>query len=209
MTGGIRPDEWWNPSIDYALMEAQIETHPGEKFLYYNALPNLLSAIISKSTKLTIKEFAEKNLFEPLNIKCAYWKKEGGYYSGRSNTYFTPRDIARLGTLYLQKGNINGKQIIDSLWIDKSFKNYADSDETFFLKGYEVNQVGYGYLWWIMEANGYTYYSAYGAGDQFLLINPETNTIFVIAQLYKDSWFEQKEDVDLLFELLSIVDSKK
>ena len=99
--------------------------------------------------------------------------------------------------------------VIDSLWIDKSFKNYADSDETFFLKGYEVNQVGYGYLWWIMEANGYTYYSAYGAGDQFLLINPETNTIFVIAQLYKDSWFEQKEDVDLLFELLSIVDSKK
>ena len=207
MRGGMKPKEWWNPSINYALLEAPVESNPGQSFLYYNALPHLLSAIISKSTNLTIKEFADKNLFEPLDMKCAYWKKDGEYYSGRSNTYFTPRDLARLGILYLQKGSIDGKQLIDTLWIDKSFQNYADSDKHFFLTGYEVNQVGYGYLWWIIKANEKTYYCAYGAGDQFLLINPMSNTIIVISQYYKDTWFEKKEDINLLQELLLIVDN--
>lgn len=209
MTGGLKPKEWWNPSIDYALLEAPVEKKPGEKFLYYNALPNFLSVIISKSTKLSLKQFAEKNLFEPLGIKCAYWKKDGEYYSGRSNTYFTSRDIARLGSLYLNKGIINGKQIIDSSWVAKSFKNYAESDKNFFLTGESLNQTGFGYLWWTFEANDIVYYGAYGAGDQFLLINPNDNTIVVIGQIYKDTWFEKKEDIDMASELLSIIHNKK
>ena len=207
MTSGLKPNEWSNPSIDYALSNAPFEKEPGEKFLYYNALPMLLSAIITKSTNLTIKEFAEKNLFEPLGMKCAYWKKEGEYYSGRSNTYFTSRDLARLGSLYLKKGNINGKQMIDSSWIEKSFKNYAESDKNFFLTGDNYHQTGYGYLWWISEANNTVYYSAYGAGDQFLLINPANKTIIVISQFYKDTWFEKKENVNSVGELLSIIDN--
>jgi len=208
MTGGLKPEEWWNPSIDYALLEAPIDTTPGSKFLYYNALPHLLSAIISKSTNLSIKEYAEQYLFKPLEIKCAYWKKDGEYYSGRSNTYFTPRDLARLGSLYLNKGKINGEQIIDSLWVEKSFINYSDSDENFFLTDQSLKQTGYGYLWWIFDANNIVYYSAYGAGDQFLLINPLDNTIVVISQIYKETWFEKKEDIDKVSELLSIINNK-
>ena len=208
MTGGLKPEEWWNPSTDYAILEAPCEKKPGEKFLYYNALPNLLSIIISKSTNLSIKEFAERNLFEPLDMKCAFWKKDGEYYSGRSNTYFTSRDLARLGSLYLNKGNINGKQIIDSSWVENSFKNYAESDKNFFLTDHSLNQTGYGYLWWTFEANDIVYYSAYGAGDQFLLIDPADNTIVVIGQIYKETWFEQKEDIDIISELLSIIKNK-
>ncbi|MEN8155024.1 MAG: serine hydrolase [Acidobacteriota bacterium] len=209
MTGGLKPKEWWSPGIDYALLEASVEKKPGEKFLYYNALPNLLSAIISRSTKLSIKKFAEIYLFEPLGMKCAFWKKDGEYYSGRSNTYFTSRDLARLGSLYLNKGVINGEQIIDSSWIDKSFKNYAESDKNFFLTGESLNQTGYGYLWWTLETDDEVYYSAYGAGDQFLLINPKDNTIVVIGQIYKDTWFEKKENIDMVSELLSIIHTNK
>ena len=204
MTGGIEPEKWWNPNIDYALLQAPMKSNPGEKFYYYNALPHMLSVVITKSSELTIKEFAENHLFDPLGINCAYWKKDGKYFSGRSNTYFTPRDLARLGSLYLKKGNIDGNQIIDTTWIDNSFMNYADSDQNFFLTGHKVNQTGYGYLWWILEAGNTTYYAAYGAGDQFLIINPLDNTIVVVSQLYKDTWFEKKEDIDKLYELLKI-----
>ncbi|WP_242094354.1 serine hydrolase domain-containing protein [Aestuariivivens sediminicola] len=207
MSGGLHPDKWWNPSIKYALLKAPVESKPGDKFLYYNALPHMLSAIISKATNHSIREYAETYLFRPLEINCAYWQKEEGYYSGRSGTYFTPRDLARLGTLYLQKGNVNNVQILDTLWIEKSFKNYADTDDKFFLRGHEVNQIGYGYLWWIMEANEKKYFAAYGAGDQCLLINPESNTIILITQHFKQSWFDKKEDLDLLEEFISIVDN--
>jgi len=209
MTAGLKPKEWWNPDIDIALLEAPIGKEPGEEFLYYNALPDILSMIISKSTNLSLKKFAEINLFEPLEMKCAYWNKDGKYYSGRSSTYFTSRDLARLGSLYLNNGNINGKQIIDSSWIEKSFENYAESDINFFLTGHSLNQTGYGYLWWTFEAGDKVYYSAYGAGDQFLLIDPTDNTIIVISQVYKETWFEQKEDIDMISELLSIIKNSK
>ncbi|MCK5005121.1 MAG: hypothetical protein KAS21_08530, partial [Candidatus Aminicenantes bacterium] len=53
------------------------------------------------------------------------------------------------------------------------------------------------------------YYGAYGAGDQFLLINPKDNTIVVIGQIYKETWFEKKEDIDMISKLLSIIHNKK
>src|SRR3972149_7394063 len=41
-------------------------------------------------------------------------------------TYFTPRDMARLGYLYMNNGNINGNQIVPAEWVEQSITNYTN-----------------------------------------------------------------------------------
>lgn len=126
-----------------------------------------------------------------------------GYYAGGDETYFTARDLARFGELYLNKGKVNGVQLLDSSWVEKSFTNYTKESKYFrTLDCYQ--EVGYGYLWWLLNYNGKIVYTARGKGGQHLLILPEENIVAVILQ----EWNLQKDVVKenaYLCKLLSIL----
>jgi CubicO group peptidase (beta-lactamase class C family) len=92
-------------------------------------------------------------------MQNAFWRKLDPYYCGGDESYYTARDLARFGQLYLNKGNIDGKQILDSAWVDKSFSNYTTRSAAFrSTTAYE--EVGYGLSWWIFKKDNETIYSA-------------------------------------------------
>ncbi len=76
------------------------------------------------------------------------------------------RDMAKFGSLYLNEGTHNGKQILSTLWIREST---------------EMNTNQYGYLWWLREEDGIFSYCAVGDGGNMICCIPERELVVVIA----------------------------
>jgi CubicO group peptidase (beta-lactamase class C family) len=204
MQGGfIGPDGSQN--VEKVLLKEKVKKEKiGNEFKYFTGSHMLLSAIISNSTQTDTKTFAEKELFKPLHMNCAFWRNVDGYYCGGDETYYTARDLARFGTLYLNDGKVNGQQLVDSTWIKKSLTNYVKESKSFrMLDCYE--EIGYGFSWWILKFNNRTFFTARGKGGQYVLLIPDKNIIIVVFQewnLKKDF----KTENAFLCRLLSILD---
>ena len=186
-----------------SLVDIGTNKKPGTNFKYFTGSQALLSAIITKSTSQSTKEFAQENFFEPIGIKNGFWRLQDGYYCGGGESYYTARDLARVGQVYLNKGKVGSKQIVSEDWIDKSFTNYTDSSNDFRVLD-DYTEVGYGYCWWILNYQGHKIYTARGKGLQYLMVIPEIKAVVVIIQ----EWNLKKEfDIEnnLLCDLLSIL----
>jgi CubicO group peptidase (beta-lactamase class C family) len=169
--------------VRYAL-NLPLRYDPGQVFLYSSVQTNLLSAILTKASGLSTKAFAEKYIYGPLGISIAQWYQDPqGYYLGGHAMYISPRDMARFGFLYLQKGRIDLRQIVPSVWIEESWQCTGHS-------GWDwgpVQNEGYGYQWWMGKLGGYDIFFAAGKGGQFIITVPELEMV-VVTTADGDSW---------------------
>lgn len=170
-------EEHWAPYaqspdwVEYALSLPLIH-NPDEDWHYSTPHTNLLSVILTKTANMSTREFAEEHLFEPLRISPSYWHQDPqGYYTGGHEMYYTSRDLARFGLLYLNNGSFNKKQIISKEWVQESIIDYSDGGVSL--------QEGYGYQIWLQEMGGYNTFSARGYGGQFVFCVPELDIVVV------------------------------
>jgi CubicO group peptidase (beta-lactamase class C family) len=164
-------DDWMKFAI-----ECPLAADPGETWAYSTPSSHILSGIITKATGKTALNFANPYLFDPLNINVARWSSDPLWYSrGGWGMYFTPRNMARLGYLYLNNGFVDGKQILPEEWVEESTKRYSEG-----IHWYQYfEEYGYGYLWWIAKAHGWDVYYAGGHGGQRIINIPGLNMIIV------------------------------
>ena len=76
-------------------------------------------------------------------------------------------DFAKIGRLYLNKGNWQGKQIVSKKWVSESTKTDTTNGSVWFYK----------YQWWIPTETGD--FMAEGILGQFVYVNPSKNLIIV------------------------------
>ena len=164
---------------------------PGTKYQYDSGGVILLSAILKKASGQHADEFLEEHLFIPLGIERKWWIRnfEGHPHTG-GGLRLRPRDMAKFGLLYLQKGKWNGKQIIPEWWVNESFKKRVDFD----VEG-RGHETGYGYLWWIQEPDAnnkedHIVYSARGAFGQYIFIIPDHDMVIVVTADTKGEVYE-------------------
>jgi len=174
-------NDWVKHAIELPLVH-----NPGEGWHYGTPQTNLLAVIISKASNMSTREFAETYLFNPLNISIAQWYQDPqGYYTGGHEMYFTPRELAQFGLLYLYNGSLNGEQIVPKNWVQDSIMDYSNREIEFDvamtggLKSDFYKGTGYGYQWWLKEMRGYTSFSARGLGGQFIFCFPELDMVVV------------------------------
>lgn len=146
---------------------------PGERYAYATPQTHLLTAILTKVTKMDVLSFANKFLFHPLNIKGVTWRKTfDGIYMGGSDMFMTPREMLQLGVLYLNDGEFNGKQIISKTWIKQSIKGDHPLSK--------ISSIDtYGYLWKKWNVNGFEAYRAAGFGGQYIINIPSLSMTIV------------------------------
>lgn len=166
-------------------------------FQYNSAAAHLLSAIITRSTGRCAREFAATHLFGPLGIdlpaddtlhdqsQAAVFSNRGagwptdphGNSTGGWGLVLRPRDMARFGLLYLNRGQWNGVQIVPTWWVEESVTPHTP---------------GYGYLWWLRDVNGVFVFSAAGRGGQHIFCVPEHELVVVVAsepgERFRDPW---------------------
>ncbi|MEP0131888.1 MAG: serine hydrolase [Eudoraea sp.] len=165
-------NEW----IKYVLNKPT-DTPPGTRFEYNSGASVLLGKIVRIITGKRIDKWAEEKLFEPLGITDYYWKKTpNGEIDTEGGLYLKAEDLAKLGTLFLNKGKWQNQQIVSESWVTASISpivNDVNPDND--------SKVGYGYQWWIPEhSNGKSnIFAGNGYGGQFLMVVPEYNLIVV------------------------------
>src|SRR5438309_1338084 len=81
---------------------------------------HLLAAIITKLEGMSALEYAKAKLFGPLGINEVFWPRDPqGISMGGYGLNLQPRDMAKIGYLYLRKGVWEGQQLLPPAWIDK------------------------------------------------------------------------------------------
>jgi len=107
-------------------------------------------------------------LFEPLGITGAAWDTDAaGTPIGGWGLKLTPREMAKLGYLYLSGGRWDGRQIVSTDWVKTATRKHTSTD----------SELGYGYQWWIYPSWGA--YAALGRYGQTIFVVPNLDLIVV------------------------------
>ena len=102
------------------VLDRPMSSAPGDGFNYNSGNPHVLSAIITKMTGMSALEYAKAKLFGPLGITDVFWAHDPqGISIGGYGLYLEPRDMAKIGYLYLRNGAWEGKQLLPPAWADK------------------------------------------------------------------------------------------
>jgi len=170
----------------------------GERWQFSTTSPHLLSGIITKASGMSTREFAEKHLFDPLKISPTNWRQDPkGYYTGGFGMYFTPRDIARFGYLYLQGGMVDGQQIVPLAWIEESLQPYIATARTY----PTFEEEGFGFLWHVGRMSEYNVTFAVGEGGQLILNIPELDMLLVTTADAGVTRYDSGKHTESVFEL--------
>lgn len=189
MTTGIRWDEtsvaYTDPANNCAAMEAKedwiqyvleqpMAEEPGRKWVYNSGGTQLLSYVLEKATGRAADDYAREHLFGPLGIEFAWKRTPKGLADTEGGLYLRPRDLARIGQLYLQDGVWEGKRLFPEGWVKESTTPHVA------LEGGGA----YGYKWWIApraRPGAPFAYAARGYGGQLLFVVPELRLVAVFT----------------------------
>jgi CubicO group peptidase (beta-lactamase class C family) len=185
-------DDWLSYILDIPL-----RYEPGLKWEYTSMEPDLLGIIISRTSNLTLIEFASKYLFEPIGIKHCEWEitPEGrGYAAGSS--YMKPVDMLKIAQLVKNNGNWNGRQIVSKEWINESTYCKTKVEMSFLywsgIKDATYTSATYGYLWYreLLEYKNIKteILFASGNGGQYMMILEDYNTAIVFTGSNYGNW---------------------
>jgi CubicO group peptidase (beta-lactamase class C family) len=154
-------------SVKYVL-DKPMALAPGSQFNYCSGCSHVLSAILQQATGANTLDYAEKNLLKPLGINNLRWDKDpSGIPIGGWGLQLTPREMAKLGYLYLHDGAWEGRQIVSSAWVQAATQQHTETD----------GDLGYGYQWWVYPSFGA--YTALGLEGQTIFVVPEEDLIVV------------------------------
>jgi CubicO group peptidase (beta-lactamase class C family) len=167
------------------VLNKTMAVEPGSQFNYCSGCSHVMSAIIQETTGVSTLEFAQRRLFEPLNISNFHWGLDGsGIPNGGWGLEMTPRDMAKFGYLFLNEGTWDGQQIVPSNWVRLSTQTGLPTGEV----------VDYAYQWWVDSASGL--YAAQGLNGQKIYVIPGLELVVVFTANMDDTTpiFELVED---------------
>jgi CubicO group peptidase (beta-lactamase class C family) len=159
----VQSTDW----VKFVLDEPMIYP-PGSHFSYCSGCSHVLSAILQKTTGTTGRDFAEQYLFTPLGITNVRWDTDrAGAPIGGWGLQLTPREMAKLGYLYLHNGQWDGQQIVSAAWVADASQKHTPA----------TGNLGYGYQWWTYPS--LSAYTALGRYGQTIFVVPASDLVIV------------------------------
>ena len=157
VTEMLHSPDWVKFILDRPMLNA-----PGDAFNYSDGDAQLLSAIITRLTGMSAMEYGKAKLFGPLGIKEMFWAHAPqGISMAGYGLYLQPRDMAKIGYLYLRNGVWEGKQLLSPQWIDKMAHSNTEHSN----------------LFWVLPAKHV--YMALGAYRQVIMVFPDLDVVTV------------------------------
>ena len=191
MTSGLLWDETYAPGSDSTKILFQVhsasevaltsgQAHPpGRQFYYSSGTTNLLSRYLHDRLGggQAQLDFFSREILQPLGMRDTIFEPDpSGVFVGSSYIYASGRDWARLGLLMLDRGAINGRQLLDETWVDRAIAaNASDNDQR------------YGYQFWLNGGAGALRwpelpadaYAMQGNRGQVVMVIPSARTVLV------------------------------
>ena len=175
LMGAQRPKITEKDWVKYVL-RAPVIHKPGTVFQYNNAGPYLLGILIQRITGMSLVDYLMPRLFEPLGIPRPQDEKDPlGNTFGAGGLQLNVSELAKLGLLYLQKGQWQGRQLIPASWVEEASRSFIISDQ-----GDGEIGTDYGYLFWIMPEGMFRADGKYG---QYCIVVPKKNAVIAINSM--------------------------
>ncbi|WP_223548187.1 serine hydrolase [Aestuariivivens sp. NBU2969] len=178
MSSGLQ----WDESTDLAgfyetpfstahtyVLSKPLENTPGTFFEYNTGTSFVLNRIIMNAIDTDYETFA-RNQYSKL-VESSALPGTGEPLDFRN----TPRDMLKLGQVYLNEGKWKDTQVISKQWVNESTKvHFTVSPNS-----------SYGYQWWIRNFNtstqAYNCFYAAGFGGQFIFVIKELGLVAVFT----------------------------
>jgi CubicO group peptidase (beta-lactamase class C family) len=170
------------------ILERPIIAAPGTRWIYSGGSVALIGALIARGTGKSLESFAREALFEPLGITAFAWSAgSDAVASAASGLRLTARDLLRIGSLVLGRGELDGRRIVSQSWLDESLNPAVATGDG----------LQYGRLWFLGDApapalsGNRPWMAGFGNGGQRLWLMPAADVACVIfAGRYNmpDAW---------------------
>lgn len=175
---------------------APLVAAPASKYFYSDTGPNWIANALTNSYRQNLRQMTQTRLFQPLGLRSSdiMWRAKNINFT--ETVYGIPATefnggmsanvdaMARLGYLYLNRGNWQGRQIVSSSYVEKSTSPYFGRIPISMMKQY-------GLLWW-NNGSGYlqgvardAYWST-GKNNNHTLVVPSLDLIAV--RVGNDGW---------------------
>ena len=172
-----QPD-WWKYMLDLPM-----SYEPGTHYAYCSGGSNLVGGAVRAATKTWLPEFFDRSIARPLDFGRYYYNLQPtleGYTGG--GVLMRPRDLLKIGQLYLNGGVWNGKRIVSQSWVDVSTAKQMEWP----YQNENVSAGRDGFAWHLnslKSSNGHVYreYEANGNGGQLLMVLPELDMVVVFT----------------------------
>lgn len=173
---------YYGSNIEKQMLGKGFNKEPGKHFDYTSGTTQLLAIVLERAVGISLSQYLQEEFWQPMGMENdAYWSKdrkdgmEKAYCCLNSNV----RDFAKFGQLLLKNGNWNGRQILDSAFVEKMVTpNYAA-----FQKGEHAR---YGYSIWTDYEHSPNFYGLMGHLGQRVIVVPSENLVIVRLGHEKD-----------------------
>lgn len=173
-----RSADWVQFILDRPMAHA-----PGTEFNYNSGNAHLLSALLARRTGMRTADFAAQYLFKPLGITDYDWNVDPqGNSTGADGLSLRPRDMAKIGYLYLRGGQWDGQQLLPPKWVEK----VSTAKISMGLAG--PTDFRYRDLWWSIPSR--KVYMAPGVNQQIILVMPQEELVVAITGRSRNYRFE-------------------
>jgi CubicO group peptidase (beta-lactamase class C family) len=163
---------YYGLNLEKLILNRKLKHEPGSRFEYVSGNSQVLGFVLARALKeKTVTEYLQEKIWTPLGMEYdASWsldKKRNGMEKTFCCINARTRDYAKIGRLYQNKGNWNGKQIVSENWVEESTKRDTSAG----------SWVHYQYQWWLPSTRND--FMAQGILGQFIYVNPAKNLIIV------------------------------
>ena len=164
--------DWYRYTVDLPMARPP----GGDTAVYCTAGINLLGAITRQATGAWLPEFFREHVAEPLQFSGYHMNlmPTGEAYLG-GGVFLRPRDLLKLGQLYLDGGTWNGRRVVSRDWVERSISEHARFTPD--------HRYGYGWHLHTFEVGGKEIqeYAAEGNGGQFVMVFPALDMVVVMT----------------------------
>jgi CubicO group peptidase (beta-lactamase class C family) len=169
---------WWKYIADLPVVTA-----PGTRYAYCSGGVNLVGAALTMKSGLWLPMLFDRDIARPLRFGPYAWNlsPDGEGYMG-GGARMAPRDLLKIGQLYLNRGTWDGRRIVPEAWVDHSTspkvvinEQSTGLDAQAFQNSYVGGSDGYAWHIFDITAAGRTWrsYEAAGNGGQMVVVVPE------------------------------------
>jgi CubicO group peptidase (beta-lactamase class C family) len=156
------------------MLDLPMIAEPGTRFEYCSGGMHVLSGIITKTTGLSALDFARRALFGPLGIEDVIWPADPqGISHGWGDLHLQPRDMAKIGYLWLNGGRWGNRQLVPADWMRTALQVHAHP-------GFNGGQE-YGFGIWVYPNRTPPEFEGLGRGGQRISVIPARKLIVVFT----------------------------
>jgi len=156
------------------MLDLPLVAEPGSVYEYCSGGMHLLSAILTQATGMSALDFARRELFAPLGIEAAAWPSDAqGHSHGWGDLHLQPRDMAKLGYLWLRGGRWEQRQLVPADWMRAAVEVHSHPGPG--------PGTGYGYGLWIHPDRNPPIFEALGRGGQRISVVPAKDLVVVFT----------------------------